>query len=396
MKLTNHVILIIILGISAVLRFYHFTEIPFMHDEFSAVFRTEFSSFSEMIEKGVKPDGHPAGIQVFIYYWIKNFGKAELLIKLPFVLMGILSVWLIYLVGRMWHNDTVAIICASFISALQYTVMYSQIARPYISGFFFSLAMVYFWSRLMLYPSNKFNKNALFYIIASVLCAYNHHFSLLFAAIVGVSGLMFIPRRYLLRYILSGLLIFILYIPHLGIFQAQLHTGGVGGWLAKPEKTFFLEYLYYIFNYSLLSVFTALALFLTGFYYFKKSPFNWRREILFTVWFILPVIIGYWYSVQYNPVLQYSVLLFSFFPLMFILFGNIPKQKSSVNLMLAAVILSVNIFTLISERQHYRIFYASPYENIVSDYVVASQKYSNVVPVIDSHKRITSYYLEKH
>ena len=81
---------------------------------------------------------------------------------------------------------------------------------------------------------------------------------------------------------------------------------------------------------------------------------------------------------------------------MFILFGNIPKQKSSVNLMLAAVILSVNIFTLISERQHYRIFYASPYENIVSDYVVASRKYSNVVPVIDSHKRITSYYLEKH
>src|SRR5690606_38862567 len=98
-------------------------------------------------------------------------------------------------------------------------------------------------------------------------------------AIVGFSGLAFIRREYLLPYILCGLLIFILYIPHLGIFQAQLHTGGVGGWLAKPEKTFFIEYLYYIFNYSLLSVFTAVALFLTGLFYFRKSAFNWPREI---------------------------------------------------------------------------------------------------------------------
>lgn len=101
MRLTNQAILILILCISAALRFYHFTEIPFMHDEFSAVFRTEYNTFSELIENGIKPDGHPAGIQVFIYYWIIIFGETEWLIKLPFAVMGVLSVWLIYLVGRL-------------------------------------------------------------------------------------------------------------------------------------------------------------------------------------------------------------------------------------------------------------------------------------------------------
>jgi hypothetical protein len=396
MRLSNRAILLLILGVSALLRFYRFPEIPFMHDEFSAVFRTEFDSFGELIKKGVMPDGHPAGIQVFLFYWIKLFGRTEWVVKLPFAVMGVLSLLLAYLVAKKWYNETVGLITASFLAGTQYMIMYSQIARPYISGLFFSLLMVYFWSKLMNPSIKKFWINGVLYVLASALCAYNHHFSLLFAALIGISGLFFIPRKFLLNYLLCGLLIFVLYIPHLGIFLNQLNTGGVGGWLGKPGITFFPDYLYYTFNYSAIAVFLAVALILFGLIRSKKGNFTIKAFVLFAVWFLTPLFIGYWYSVNINPVLQYSVLIFSYFPLLFLLFGHIPVQSIKVNLLITGIILAVNIYGLTVERQHYRIFYNSAFERIITDYIHAKNNYSNVLPVIDSHKKITSYYIEEY
>ena len=377
-------------------RSYRFTDIPFMHDEFSAVFRTNFLSFQELIEKGVKPDGHPAGIQVFLFYWIKIFGSTEWVVKLPFTVMGIFAILLVYLVAKKWYNETVGLISAAFIASIQYTVMYSQIARPYISGLFFSLLMVHYWSRLIDPNLKNFWKNGLLYVLASALCAYNHHFSLLFAALVGLSGLFLIPRKFLLRYILCGILIFSLYLPHIRIFINQFNTGGVGGWLAKPTNSFLSDYLYYILNYSLISVLLVIGLMVFGMLYMKKKSLKIKTYILFSTWFLLPFLVGFWYSLKINPVLQYSVLIFSFYPFLFILFGHIPNQKQNVNLALVLLILIINFYSLTNERKHYKLFYNSSFERIVTNYIKAKEIKSNIISVIDSHKNITRYYLEKH
>ena len=73
-KIKKHIGILIILSIAIILRFYHLFDIPFTHDEFSTLFRTNFSSFSELIEKGVKIDGHPAGLQFFVIQRKKGFG----------------------------------------------------------------------------------------------------------------------------------------------------------------------------------------------------------------------------------------------------------------------------------------------------------------------------------
>ena len=67
-------LLIFILLCAAILRFYQFETAPFTHDELSALLRTNFSNFQELIAKGVAIDGHPAFIQVFLYYWTKLVG----------------------------------------------------------------------------------------------------------------------------------------------------------------------------------------------------------------------------------------------------------------------------------------------------------------------------------
>ena len=158
-KLSNQWILFIILVVSVVLRIFHFSEIPFTHDEFSALFRLDFESFSALIEYGVKIDGHPAGVQVFLFYWGKIFGFTEQTIKFPFIVFGVLSVYFTYLIGKQWFNETVGLLSAAIVSSLQFTVMFSQIARPYISGLFFSLMLVYYLTKLIQKPEKNFLLN---------------------------------------------------------------------------------------------------------------------------------------------------------------------------------------------------------------------------------------------
>lgn len=381
--------------VGAVLRFWNYYEIPFSHDEFSALFRTDFSSFSELIDLGVRPDGHPAGVQVFLYYWTGLFGSSEWIVKLPFTLMGLTSVYLVYLVGRQWYTASVGLIAAAFLSCLQFSIVYSGTARPYISGMFFVLAMVWFWSKLI-HNQGSLNRNTVLYILYSTLCAYNHHFSLLFAAIVGVSGLFFVSGKLLKRYLLSGVVIFILYIPHLGIFFDQLSLGGIGGWLAKPQPDFLINYLSYIFHYSeVFYILTALLVLVGGLFYRDRS-FDFKKLFLFGMWFLLPIGIGYYYSLEVSSVLQYSVLIFSFPFLFFVLYGHVQELKPSQNLVVVLLILGVGAYSLSIERQHFRLFYNSHYEHIVSDIDEVDVAEDQTLFLIDSHKEITDYYRQEN
>ena len=395
-KITNNNILILILITATILRFFNFHEIPFTHDEFSAIFRTNFKNFAELIEKGVKIDGHPAGIQVFLYYWTRLFGTTEWVVKLPFAIFGILSVYLIFLIAEKWFNESVGLISAAFLASIQYTVMYSQIARPYISGLFFSLLMVYYWSKIIRTPERQFLKNSIIFIISASLCTYNHHFSLLFAALVGFSGLFLIRRQYVIKYLVSGIIIFILYLPHLNIFLYQLSIGGIEGWLGKPQNDFILKYIAYTFNFSNLSL--LLVLFLIMYGYYRKPAIertSYKLYLLFGCWFLIPFLTGFLYSRFGSAVLQYSVLIFSFPYLLFLFFGHIKNLKPNTNLTLVSLILVVNIFSLVYSRQHYKLFYNSPFKEIIIDYQEAKNSNKNMLSIIDSHEKISKYYLSE-
>ncbi len=364
--LFEYILLAIIVLVGAVLRFWDFQNIPFMHDEFSALGRLRFDSFSDLINKGVLPDGHPAGVQVFLYYWTALVGTSEPMVKLPFIVFGILSIWVSYLIGRLWFDGTTGLLTATYISSLQFFVMYSQIARPYISGLFITLMMVYAWS-LFFFKKRKIIYLIL-YVLFSAMAAYNHHFSLLFAAIVGLSGLFFVKKKDILMYSLAGVVIFILYIPHLNIFFSQLGyggLGGMGGWLAKPKPIFIFQFLNWIFHLSTLTwgalVGTILFIILENGNFVLIDSAK-RKRWLLLAWFLLPIIIGYAYSVLRSPVIQYSMLIFST-PYLFILLFSYHKNISfKQKILLVVVLLLVNTSTLVFNRQYYKVFYSQPYE----------------------------------
>jgi uncharacterized membrane protein len=400
-KNSDKLFILFILLLAAALRLYHASAIPFTHDEFSALFRTEFDSFSSLIQGGVLTDTHPAGIQVFLFYWVKLFGAEAIVVKLPFIIMGIASIYLLWLIASSWFNTTVALLAALLLASLEYPIMHSQIARPYISGLFFSLLMVYYWSKYLFSTKNVFNKELVFYVLASALCAYNHHFSLLFAAMVGVSGLFFIQRNRIIAYALAGATIFVLYLPHLSIFFHQLGKGGVGGddgWLGAPNADYLWQYIRYIFNFSTLLLGIILIIVLAGLRYTKGNiKKNRKYYYLSLTWFLIPFLIGYFYSVEVNPVLQYSVLIFSFPFLFFILFGHLPEINSKWKAIILVILLPILLYTLVVDREYYKLFYESRYEGMVLNTFEFQQRIEGekFVSILDSEKKINDYYIAR-
>ncbi|MBK9732249.1 MAG: glycosyltransferase family 39 protein [Chitinophagaceae bacterium] len=393
-------LLLFIIFVGAILRFYAFPHIPFMYDEVSAWARTGFTNFHELINKGVKGDGHPAAIQVFLNYWRMIVGDSEAAFKIPFLVMGLLSVWLVFLIGEFWFNKTVGYLSAALVSCLQYTVMYSQIARPYMSGLFFSLMMVLCWTN---YLFNKEEKHPLRqlcgFVVFATLCCYNHYFSLLFAFIAGVTGLFLIRKENWKAYLIANVIIVLLFLPHLSVSLFQFGIGGVGGWLPKPGPDFFRNYLNYIFHFSPWLKGLVIGLILTSIVFHSahlKARYKFR--IIALCWFLLPFFIGFYYSIYRNAVLQYSVLIFTFPYLLFFIFSWIKEVPLKYNWLMVSLILLTGIYTLVSGRKHFDIFYHQPIEELVENTIntMDMEKGIQCTVMMNEPRKYVGYYLRKY
>ncbi len=395
----NNGLLFLIVAVGALLRFYNYPELPYSFDEFSALFRTRFDNFSDLIYYGVKTtDTHPAGIQVFMYYWVQVFSESEIWVKFPFTVFGILSIILVYKVGKKWFNPTVGLFSALFLSVLQYPITYSQFARPYISGLFFSLLMVLFWTNIVFDPAKKRNLNIIGFVFSASACAYNHHFSLLLLGLVGISGLFFLNKINWKSYIFSCLAIFILYTPHLSIFFEQFSNGGVEDWLKKPGPGFIIEYFQYIlhFNHVLIGL-SIILIFLQTLLFTRNLKDANKFRILSFLWFAITFAIGYYYSIYVNAVLQYSVLLFAFPFLILFVFSFYRDIGPIFKTSFILLFMTIAIYSLVYDRQHYDIQYNSAYKEILieADRFNKENKQSKIATTIYLPPHIKDYYIKK-
>ena len=394
----NRVLLLAVFVVAALLRFYRFWEIPMTHDELSAISRLRFDSFSDLIKLGIMPDGHPAGTQVFLFYWTRWFGLDPFVIKLPFLLLSLFSIVLIYKIGKIWFSPETGLFASAVAATTQGFILYAQLARPYGFGLFFTLLAVYFWSAYF------FNRRSVIlllgYILSAAVAAYMHHFALLFIAILGFSGFFYLRKRELKPYFLANLAVFLLYVPHLPIFFAQLKIGGIGGpgnWLDAPNLSFLFDYLSWVFHYSFwLSGVVVLSVILGGIFSNNKNDlgdFVLKKRITLFLWFALPILIGFAYSVWVNPVLRFSVLLFSLPYFFLFLFSFVSNLKSRIKTALLILLIATSLFSLVKERQHFTVFYHQPASQVVKN-AIAHQEVESVFILANVQPYFLDYHLD--
>ena len=354
-------LLLLILVVAAALRFWHYDDFSYTNDELSALLRLNYDSFDDLLEFGIRPDGHPALTQVVLWYLQKAAGWSEAVLRLPFVLAGVGSVWLTYLIGKRWFSPTTGLLAAAVIAFSCFTVLYSQVARPYALGLFFVLLTAHWWSKLLIDYQAIASRRRWFIAIGMGLAAaagmYTHYFAGLSIIIIGVSGLFFMVKENRLFYLAALGLALLTFLPHLGISTDQLAVGGVGGpdgWLPKPDINFLPTFIAHVFNDSqwLLTLCGLLGVYLI--ISAKKASTQTRKmRWLALSWWGLPLFIGFTYSYLRNPVLQPSVLLFSLPFLILLMFSGAGTQ--SIRVLRASVIvllLGGSFFTVFVNQFH--------------------------------------------
>ncbi|MBK6346882.1 MAG: glycosyltransferase family 39 protein [Bacteroidales bacterium] len=341
----------IILLVAAILRL---TELGFSYsnDELSALARVRFDTFSDLVDHGFYVDGHPGGIQVFLYYWVKLFGMGEWAVRLPFALGGVFAVYFIIRLFTRWFGEITGLLTGAYVAFLEFPLLYSQIARPYGAGLLFSMMMTWYWTRL-LFDEKPRKLYAAAFSLSAAACMYTHYFSFLLALIIGITGLFFLKRDRILYYILAGTGAALMFAPHIYITLNHLSIGGVGLWLTKPGNGWLWGHLSYLFNDSVALLLLTAVIMIFSLWFGRKALKLNKFHLFSLLFFILPFLTGFFYSRVVNPVLQHSVLIFSFPFLVALLFsfaGNFPARFSGALVLL--VLLLGTAQTIIGKRYY--------------------------------------------
>lgn len=363
----DYILLGVILLVAAVLRLWKLGQVPFMHDEFSALSRLQFDSFHDLIQQGIKIDGHPAGVQVFLYYWSKIVGWNQFWLKLPFALMGIGSILLIYLIGKQWFNNKVGLLASAFFAVSQFTVFYSQIIRPYSAGLFLTLFFTYFWNKLLFNPKKPSLGICIGFAITACLAALAHNFSAAQAGLIFLTGLFFLKKDRRKAYWLSGIGALLLYAPNLPIFYHQTFVnGGIGGWLDPPKNSFLLDFVQYTMHYSHLFMFAVGIVIILPYILGKPQKRSYPIRWAALAWFVIIFALAFIYSLVREPIIQFSTLLFCY-PFLIMAAFSLHKNNSMTmqqTVIAVAAILFTGTISLITNRQHYDLMYHQGYDQI--------------------------------
>ena len=339
-------LLIIIMTVAAAVRFYGYSSWSLTNDELSALLGFSYGSLYNNIFSYVASDFHPAGVQILIWFWCKVFGTSVAALRFPFVVLGILSVYLVYLTSRKWFNYHTAVLVTSTLAVSQFAILYSQIARPYSAGLFFVLLTLHGWNGFIFLQKNQKPKfySLIVFITGMILSMYNHYFSFLMVAIIGISGLFMVSKINRKMYAYCGIIALLLFLPHLKITINQFSAGGLG-WLAAPEGDYFKVYTKYMFNQS---KWYLLFIFLIALIAAAKLPYKLpenKLKWLALFWFLLPLMIAYFYSIYISPLLQHSILIFSYPFILFFIFSLTPNNQKAV-FILAPLILLLGIYQI--------------------------------------------------
>jgi uncharacterized membrane protein len=224
-----------ILGVAFILRFYNLWNLPFTNDELSTLNRLNYNTFNELLKHAIWTDGHPAGVQSFLWFYTRTFGTNPLVVKLPFVILGFLSLPLYFFAAKNLTNTRTALFTLAFLATLQFPLFYSQTIRPYSSGQFFAALSIFLWSKHLLENENKLNLwKSLPLAFSIFLSLSNHYFNGFLVFYLLPIGLLLNRKNLNIHYLTPWISGAILYIPQFNIFFHQLKVGSPG-WLQTPN-----------------------------------------------------------------------------------------------------------------------------------------------------------------
>jgi len=146
-------LLFTILLTGLILRFYNIDKKSYWLDEEISV---RFSSLTiDGIIKNSISETHPPLYYLILHYWINLFGDSETSTRLLSAIFGIISIIMIYHIGKLLFSKEVGIISSLILAVSAFHIAYSQETRMYSLMSMLTLTSMYFFIKIKLWPFVK-------------------------------------------------------------------------------------------------------------------------------------------------------------------------------------------------------------------------------------------------
>lgn len=180
--------------------------------------------------EGAAADIHPLLYYFFLHHWM-SFGQAPVIVRFPSVVFGLLSVCLVFRLGRELFDARVGILAAGLTAISPFHIWYSQEARMYSLLCLSSLLSIYLFVKV--WKEGKWFHWAAFTIFAA-LSLYVHN--LAFLTLLTLDLFVLLRRRWeLLRPLfVSHVVIGFLFLPWLLLLPGQFAKLQQAYWIPRP------------------------------------------------------------------------------------------------------------------------------------------------------------------
>lgn len=291
-------------------------------------------------------DFHPPLYYLFLNIWERIVGSSVTIMRLSSVVFSLVTIWLVFLIGRELKNKTYGFWSALFLSINPLFIYYSQELRMYSMAVMWLTGATYFWVKII--SSKKNWMNILGFNIMTFLAFLTYYGSIFFIGAM-ITYLVF-SKKIKLTFISSiGVVLAIWLVSPLLI--VQLKNSGemlnqVANWslvLGKinlknlvliPLKFSVGRISWYPKNvYYLISGIWTLIVFGTA---SKKFLLDKKLGFLFMV----PIIFGILFSIK-SPLLQYFRFLY-LIPVLSLILAKVDNQKNKIFLSAGFIIFSLS------------------------------------------------------
>jgi 4-amino-4-deoxy-L-arabinose transferase-like glycosyltransferase len=432
-KKNSNLVLIAILIVGAILRFYGLGEQSLWTDELASWDFSRKDTLVQVIKDTIEKDHFPPAYYILLHSIIKYAGDSEALLRLPSVIAGLLSIIVIYYLGIRLYSRKEGLIAAAIMAVMWCPIYYSQEARSYIFLVLFSTLSVNFWLKIIERLENNLKpqkKDITFYVIFSSLCCYTHYFGGYLIALQGLATvIIFLRKKWAWRYILLiYFFIGVLFSAWLPAFWHHVEVAPPGGsQLNKPiSLILFLKFLGFIFGaqkspfvnletYSKIDVIISVSIILVTlglmgslvlikFYsYFKKDAIKKRvklhldPDIILFVWLVMPYLGIYILSKLSFNIFRYRYFLISLPAAYLLISRSITKLFSKKGLQLTVVLSFLILFSfhLIYYKNYYSIPIKAQFREVVNYVAENDDNYNESTIIAYTYDNFFDYYAEK-
>jgi uncharacterized membrane protein len=241
----------IICGIAFFLRFYKLGFQSLWLDEIhTAIEAGSGSTWADLFNYLKCCDQHPPLFFIAEKLMFLVFGSNEIIARILPALAGTFSIWMIYLLGKEFYSSKLGLVAATLLCFNYFHINYSQEARPYSFAFLFTILSFLYLIRFIKNPGRKLSIQ---YAASTLLMIGSHYFGLfVLLAQIGISIFFWVYEeekiKFLKFYALSGLIIFVCFIPW---FPFLLAMSAIKSFWVKPvEPGFALNFFHEYFGNS--------------------------------------------------------------------------------------------------------------------------------------------------